>query len=102
MENQDEYQVQIVLVKRLRSVGESRYRFEEVMRTDPVYTANLDESGHAEAVVMAIEKYGRTLFGKLTPELEKEIRGNLDACGPNPYPYVEVLLSEIDYLRAKR
>lgn len=55
----DEYQIQIVLVKR-RENG-ARYEFDEVMRTDPVYCANVDSSGHAEAIVWAIEKYARSL-----------------------------------------
>ena len=41
------------------------------------------------------------MASKLTPELEKEIRGNLECCGSAPYPYAEELLSEIDWLRSQ-
>lgn len=55
----DEYQIQIVLTKRL--TNGSTYIFEEVLRTDPVYYANVDSSGHAQAVVASIERYGKSL-----------------------------------------
>ena len=54
----EEYQIQIVLVKR---TGNDPYKLEEVMRTDPVYTANVDSSGHVGAIVATIERYARSL-----------------------------------------
>ena len=54
----EKYQVQIVLVKR---TGHDPFNFEEIMRTDPVYVANVDTSGHVDAVVAAIERYARSL-----------------------------------------
>ena len=51
-----ELQVQIVVVKRL-----GKGKFEEVSRTDPVYCANPESINHVDAVVAAIERYGKNL-----------------------------------------
>lgn len=54
----EEYQIQIVLVKR---TGNDPYKFEEITRTDPVYAANVDSSGHVQAIMAHIERYAKTL-----------------------------------------
>jgi hypothetical protein len=58
---EEEYQVQIVLVKRIYDERANSYSFTEVSRTDPVYVANVDESGHIQAVISTIERLAKDL-----------------------------------------
>ncbi len=58
---QEEYQIQIVLVKHIYTERTDSHDFVEISRTDPVYEANVDTSGHVEAVVSSIERYAKNL-----------------------------------------
>ncbi len=55
----DQYQIQIVLVKRVFDDNTARFHFEEVTRTDPVYVA--EDQQHSEAVMATIKRYGESL-----------------------------------------